>query len=279
MQFQQLTPLEQLILRSASVAGERFPAWTISTAVGIDPGEIEDVCEGLVAKLQFIKGSGIRERANGQISAHYDFRHSLYREVLYRRLSEGARSKLHLLLALRLKASCDPCEQELATELALHFEGGHDYEQAIHYLLLAAENAVGRFAYRDCVEILRHTHELVLKLTPAVRAEIEVQILEFMGDAHFAQGALGQSAQTYAAAATRAQQAGLKKAQLHALTSAMYPLGFIGPEEVRNSGRSLASLRHGVAVAPARKRIQSGRNESRTRRNLRYQNCQFFRAR
>ncbi len=231
MQFQQLSPAEQRILRSASVAGERFSVWAIATAAEIDPDSVEGVCEGLAERLQFIKAAGIHELANGQISAHYDFRHSLYREVLYRRLSEVTRSKLHLLLAQRLKAFCDPCEQELATELALHFEGGRDYEQAIRYLILAAENAVGRFAYRDCIEILHHASELVVKLIPALRAEIEVRILEFMGDAHFALGALAQSARTYAAAATRAQQAGLKKAQLHALTSAMYPLGFIGPAE------------------------------------------------
>jgi len=230
-QFQQLSAVEQRILRSASVAGERFSAWAVSTAAEIDPGEIEEVCEGLAAKLQFIKCSGIKEQANGEISAHYDFRHSLYREVLYGRLSESARSKLHLLLARRLKSFCDPCGQELATELALHFEGGRDYEQAVNYLLAAADNAVGRFAYRDCIEILQHAHELVLKLTLKVRAEIEVRILGFMGDAHFALGALTESAQTYAAAAARAQQAGLKAAQMHALTSAMYPLGFIAPEE------------------------------------------------
>jgi len=230
-QFQQLTAVEQSVLRSASVAGERFSAWAVSTAAEIDPGEIEEVCEGLVAKLQFIKCSGIEEQANGEISAHYDFRHSLYREVLYGRLSESARSKLHLLLAQRLKSFCDPCEQELATELALHFEGGRDYEQAVNYLLMAADNAVGRFAYRDCLEILHHARELVVKLTSAVRAEIEVRILEFMGDAHFALGALVESAQMYAAAAARAQQAGLKAAQMHVLTSAMYPLGFIGPEK------------------------------------------------
>jgi DNA-binding winged helix-turn-helix (wHTH) protein/tetratricopeptide (TPR) repeat protein len=230
-QFQQLSAVEQRVLRSASVAGERFSAWAVSTAAEIDPGEIEDVCEGLAAKLQFIKGSGIKEQANGEISAHYEFRHSLYREVLYGRLSEGARSKLHLLLAQRLKSFCDPCEQDLATELALHFEGGRDYEQAVNYLLVAADNAVGRFAYRDCIEILRHAHELVLKLTLRVRAELEVRILELMGHAHFALGALVDSAQTYAAAAARAQQAGLKAAQMHALTCTMYPLGFIGPEE------------------------------------------------
>ena len=69
--------------------------------------------------------------ANGQISAHYEFRHSLYREVLYGRLSEAARARLHLLLAQRLRAFCDPCEQEQDTELALHFEEGRDYQEAI----------------------------------------------------------------------------------------------------------------------------------------------------
>jgi DNA-binding winged helix-turn-helix (wHTH) protein/tetratricopeptide (TPR) repeat protein len=231
MQFQQLSPAEQRILRSASVAGEQFSVWAITTAAEIDPGSVEDVCERLAERLQFIKAAGIHELANGQISAHYEFRHSLYREVLYRRLSEGARSKLHLQLAQRLKAFCDPCEQELATELAQHFEGGRDYEQAIHYLILAAENSVGRFAYRDCVEILNHAGKLVVKLTPALRAEIEVRILEFMGDAHFALGALTESARMYTAAAARAQQVGLKSAQIHALTSTMYPLGFIGPEQ------------------------------------------------
>jgi DNA-binding winged helix-turn-helix (wHTH) protein/tetratricopeptide (TPR) repeat protein len=230
-QFQQLSPVEQRVLRSASVAGERFSAWAVSTAAEMDPDELEDVCEGLVAKLQFIKCSGIKEQVNGEISAHYDFRHSLYREVLYGRLSEGARSRLHLLLAQRLKSFCDPCEQELATELALHFEGGRDYQQAVNYLLVAADNAVGRFAYRDCIEILHHAHELVLKLAPRVRAESEVRILQFMGHAHFALGALQDSAQMYAAAAARAQEAGLKAAQMRALTATMYPLGFIGPEE------------------------------------------------
>ncbi|HET7108050.1 MAG TPA: AAA family ATPase [Candidatus Acidoferrum sp.] len=230
-QFQQLSAVEQRVLRSASVAGERFSAWAVSTAAEIDPGEMEDVCEGLAARLQFIKSLGIKEQANGEISGHYEFRHSLYREVLYGRLSEGARSKLHLLLAQRLKSFCDPCELELATELAVHFEGGRDFEQAVNYLLVAVENAVGRFAYRDCLEILQHARELVLKLPPKVRAEIEVRILGYMGDAHFALGALAESAQMYAAAAAQAQEAGLKSAQVHALSSAMYPLGFIDPEQ------------------------------------------------
>jgi DNA-binding winged helix-turn-helix (wHTH) protein/tetratricopeptide (TPR) repeat protein len=242
-QFEQLSRTEQRVLRSASVAGERFSAWAVSTAAEIDPGEVEDICEGLIARLQFIKCSEIKDQGNRDISAHYEFRHSLYREVIYGRLSEGVRSKLHLLLAKRLKSLCDPCEQELATELAVHFEGGRDYEQAVKYLLVAADNAVGRFAYRDAIEILHQAHELVLKLTLSVRAEMEFRILEFMGHARFALGDLLDSAQAYAAAAARAEQAGLKSAQTHALTCTMYPLGFVDPD------KGVAALEEALEIA------------------------------
>ena len=231
VQFQQLTPVEQRVLRSASVAGERFSVWALAKAAEIGLEEIQEVCEGLVERRQFIKASGIYELANAQISAHYEFVHSFYREVLYRRLSEVARSKLHLQLAQRLKAFCDPCEQELATELALHFESGCDFKEAIRYLILAAENAAGRFAYRSSITILQHALELVAKVAPALRVELAVQILEFIGDAHFALGALQESAEAYIAAATQAERAGLKAAQAHALICAMYPLGFTNPDE------------------------------------------------
>jgi len=117
---------------------------------------------------------------NGQISAHYEFRHSLYREFCIGGSRKPLARNCTCCWRRGFKAFLRSLRQELATELALHFEGGHDYEQAIRYLILAAQNAVGRFAYRDCVEILHHAHELVLKLTPSLRAEIEVRILESM---------------------------------------------------------------------------------------------------
>src|SRR5262249_3819085 len=160
----------------------------------------------------------------------------------YRRLSELTRSKLHLLLARRLQAFCDPCEQELATELALHFEGGRDYEQAIHYLILAANNATRRFSYRDSIEILEQARELVSKVDSARRDELEVRILECIGDAHFALGALADSAEAYAVAAACAGKSGFKSAQVHALVRAMYPLGAIDPD------RGLTAMRQAVQM-------------------------------
>jgi tetratricopeptide (TPR) repeat protein len=226
-QFQQLSAVEQRILRTASVAGECFSVWAIADSVEIDTGSVEDACEGLAERQQFIKADGVHELANGQISAHYEFRHSLYREVLYRRLPKVTRSKLHLLLAQRLQAFCDPCEQELATELAMHFEGGHDWEQAIRYLILAAENAGGRFAYGDSIEILHHALELVAKVSPGKRIELEIQTLVQIGDTHFALGNMADSAQAYEKAGSQAANGALGAAQVTALIRLAHPLGMI----------------------------------------------------
>jgi DNA-binding winged helix-turn-helix (wHTH) protein/tetratricopeptide (TPR) repeat protein len=242
-QFQQLSVREQRILRCASVAGEHFSVWSIATAADMAPDTIEDTCEKLAERLQFIKTAGVQELANGEISAHYDFRHSLYREVLFRHLSEGVRSKLHLLLAKRLESTCDPCAPELAAELALHFEGGYEFERAIRYLILAANNAAGRLAYRDSIEILQHALELAARLAPALRAELEVQIVELIGNAYFVLGALAESAGAYLDAASRAEKADLKAARVRALIGAMYPLGFIDP------GQGLAAMERAVQMS------------------------------
>ena len=233
VQLDELSVPEQRILKSASVVGERFSVWAITSTLDIAPDQIEDLCEGLAETQQFIKSTGIEELSNGSVSAHYEFRHSLYRQVIYRRLSDVSRSKLHRKVGERLKSLCTPGnrEQELASELALHFERGREYEHAIRYLRLAAENAAGRFAYRDAIQVLQQALKLVPKVTSSAGAELEIQILEFIGDAHYALGAMADSAEAYAAGGARAAQVGLKAAQVSALTCLMRPFGLIDPDQ------------------------------------------------
>jgi tetratricopeptide (TPR) repeat protein len=231
-QLDQLNASEQEILNSASVAGDRFSVWAIATRE-FGPEQIEDLCEALAQRQQFIESRGIEELSDGSVSAHYEFRHSLYRQVIYRRLSEVSRSKLHRRLGERLASLCTPGkrEQELASELALHFERGREYELAIRYLMLAAENAAGRFAYRDAIQVFQQALELVPKVASSVGANLETQILELIGDAHYALGAMADSAEAYAAGAARAAEAGLVAARVSALIGLMRPFGLIDPDQ------------------------------------------------
>ena len=245
VQLDQLSVEEQRILKSASVAGERFSVWAIASTVGLEADQIEDLCEGLAERQQFVKSTGIEELSNGSASAHYEFRHSLYREVIYRRLSDVSRVKLHRGLGERLESLCTPDKgkQELASELALHFERGLDYERAIRYLIMAADNAARRFAYRDTVHVLEQALKLVPKVTSSAGSALEIQILEFIGDAHFAVGTMADSAKAYVAGAERAAEVGLKAAQVSALVSLMRPFGLIDPD------RGIAAIAQAVEVS------------------------------
>src|SRR5262245_14935301 len=161
-QFDQLSSSEQSFLQTACVAGERFSVWALTTTANPDASRIEAICEGLAEKQQFIKAAGIQELADGVFSAHYEFRHSLYREILYRRLSDVSRSRQHRALGERLKVLCTEDKLDIAVELAAHFEEGHAYEDAVHYSMLAAESLARRFAYREAVQTLKHALTLVL---------------------------------------------------------------------------------------------------------------------
>jgi len=152
---------------------------------------------------------------------------------------------LHLGLAARLQTLCTPGRRELASEVAFHFEEGRDYESAIRYLVLAAENAASRFAYRDSIQVLQHALKLVPKIPSDVGAEWELQMLELIGDAHYALGAMSDSATAYEAEASRAAQTGLRAAQVRALSCLVRPYGLIDPD------RGLAAMPEAEQVSRA----------------------------
>ena len=230
LQFEQLSIQEQRILQSCSVAGERFSVWAASVVLEASPTSIEETCDKLAQRQQFIRFAGIHKAANGADSAHYEFGHALHRQALYRRLSSLNRSKLHLSLAKRLINLCFAGKWELASEVALHFEEGRDYEQATRCLMLAAENAVRRFAHGDSIRVLQHALELTPWLAARARTELEVEILQRIGDAHYALGAISDSAFAFKTAADRATECGLRKAQIIALSRLALPAWYLDPE-------------------------------------------------
>jgi DNA-binding winged helix-turn-helix (wHTH) protein len=242
VQFSRLSVSEQRVLSHASVAGDRFSVWALTTSQ-LTSEEIENVCERLAERHQFITAAGFQELADGIVSAHYEFRHALYREAVYRQLSEVTRSRLHWLLGERLQVLCSPGRQQLAAELALHFEKGHDDDLAIRYLILAAENAAARFAYRDSIRVLEHARTLLPRIAAEKQADVEIELLERIGDAHYWLGAMVECARAYEAGAARAAQAGLTGARVTALSVLIRPFGLIDPDQ------GIAAIEEAVALS------------------------------
>ena len=110
-----------------------------------------------------------RDYPSGKTAVEYEFRHWLYRDVLYRRLNPASRVGFHRRLAESFEALGPMVQSEMAAEIALHFEEGHEYERAVHYLLLTAKTAARRYAHGQVVAILEHARPAVAE-NPAATA-------------------------------------------------------------------------------------------------------------
>ncbi|MBI3799389.1 MAG: AAA family ATPase [Deltaproteobacteria bacterium] len=179
-QSERLSPEEQRVLEVASVAGVEFSAAAVAAAVETEISEVEEKCEGLARRAQFLRASGESEWPDGTVAARYRFLHALYQEVLYGRVTAGRRQRLHQRIGEREETAYGTQAKELATELAMHFERGRDYQRAVQYLQQAGENAQRRSAHREAINHLtkglellqilpdtpqRSQHELVLQTT------------------------------------------------------------------------------------------------------------------
>ena len=91
-------------------------------------------------------------------------------------------------------ASAQDAAREVASELALHFENGRDFERAAHYLIVSAGNAARRYAHLDSIATLEHALGLLAGVTPEIAGMQEVEILERLSDAYYALGDMDRSA-------------------------------------------------------------------------------------
>ena len=229
-QFDRLTQLQQRVLSTASVAGESFSVLILASILELGSDNMEELCDRLAEKQQFIRSTGIYEFPNGRATAQYEFRHSLYRDFLYSRLPVGSRSKLHRRIGEQLEALWTNGMVEVASELVLHFEEGRDYEKAIKYLTRSAENATRRFEYRHGIDTLEHALQLVPKVATSAQAPLAIQLLERTGDIQYALGSMFDSVKAYETATAHAVQAGLTANQINALSCLSRPLAIIDPD-------------------------------------------------
>lgn len=234
-QIEHLAAHERSVLRAASVAGQRFSAWAVGAALGEEPNVVEEACENLTSRQQLLRPCGAQEIAGEPASSQYEFRHFVYRELLYGQLPPGQRAQFHLKIAMRMEGLIgdgDRPRMELAFagELASHFQSGHDYQRAIRYLILMAGNAQRRYAHAEAVGLLRHALDLLPNIAVDSRTALEIQILERISDALYAQGELEQSGEIDQSVADLAGQAGLKAAHVNALTRMARILAFRDPE-------------------------------------------------
>jgi len=229
-QIARLEPGLQRMLEVAGVLGNQFAAGAVAAGLGEDPVAVEESCDLLARQQQLVAPATLTVLPDGTPLAHYAFTHNLYPQVLGARVPAARRLRLHQRVGEWLEQTYGAQAAVISTQLAWHFEEASDYQRAIRYLVLAAENAVGRFAYGDAIRLLQHARSLVHHLAADGRSKMEIELLQRIGDAHFGRGAMSECAEAYDAAATQAADAGLIAVQVDSLNSLVRPFCFIDPD-------------------------------------------------
>jgi len=163
------------LLEVASAVGMEFAAAAVASGLEEDEELIEERCAGLARHGQFLRFRNYQEWPDGSVTGHYSFIHALYQEVLYGRITPSRRRRLHRQIGEREETGYGDQRDDIASELASHFERGRDYERAVRYLHLAGEHALQRCAYQEAISHCTKALAL-LKFWPDTPTRIEQEL-------------------------------------------------------------------------------------------------------
>jgi DNA-binding winged helix-turn-helix (wHTH) protein len=243
-QLELLSAQERSALELASIAGAAFSASVISAATDIDSRSLENLYEELSRRHHIVKWAALQSLPDGGVTERYEFVHVIYWQVIYDRQSPGRRARLHHRIGERLAALFARRTEDVAPELAYHFEQAADWPRAIDYLRQAAEVAGRRYAHRQVDSILARALELVSHLPEAQRAQTEPQLLAMLA-AHRMGAFDARAIETYETLAARAADHGLIDVQARALLDLSSFLSLISAERCLEAAQRALQLSAG----------------------------------
>lgn len=226
-QLERLPAREQELLEAASVVGVAFSTTAVAAALAEQAVRIEEQCEGLARRQQFLQPMGISEWPDGTVGARYEFIHALYQDVLYQRIAAARRLRLHRRIGECVERAYGNRAGEIATELARHFTQGREYRQAIQFLRQAAANAARRAAPYEALDALSHALDLVARLPEAEGPLLRLHLLHERGLVRHAQG---EGVEDFTALAAYAQAQGQGGWAVKALCYLADELSIVDPE-------------------------------------------------
>jgi len=165
-QIDRLEPSSRKLLEAASVAGLDFAAALVAAALGRPVPEVESACVELARNHPLLVPRGAEAWPDGTVSSRFAFAHSLYREALVAALPAGQAAELHRRVGGCLAGAYRERTDEVAAQLAMHFERGRDLAAAVEWLRRAGEGAMRRKAAREAAAHYERALGLLAGLPP-----------------------------------------------------------------------------------------------------------------
>ena len=168
------------LLTAASVQGEEFFAEVVAHVQGLPArAVIRHLAGALAEEHRLVSSRGFVHFGAKKLS-RFRFIHSVFQHYLYNDLGEAERAYLHQDVGEALEALSGNHSQEVAAQLALHFERAGLYDKAAAYRLQAGERAWRLSASKEAIDHVIRGLELLTLLPPVpeqVRLEMDLQTL------------------------------------------------------------------------------------------------------
>ena len=193
-QIDELTESDRNLLTAASVIRREFATSAVAAAIEIDIDQVEIACARLARQGVFVVKSGSTTWPDGTRAELYSFRHDLYRELLYDRLTATRRALCHARVGRRLEAAWTGRLDAIAAELAEHFERGNEPARAIPHHQRAAAKALRRSANEEAIGHLHRALNAIAAIADEdERAKVEIELRIGLGAAFMATRGFGAS--------------------------------------------------------------------------------------
>jgi len=176
---QQRTPGERTLLEAASVAANEITTRVLSAAMEWEPATVERHCETLAREAHLLEAAGAVQWPDGTRARRYRFTHELYRRSVYEAIPDERRARLHQRVGEALEAAYGAQSQDVAPQLAMHFERGGDKARTLRYLTAAGLRARQRFASREAIAYFEAALALAMSLPAAAerdQRELEIRM-------------------------------------------------------------------------------------------------------
>ncbi len=176
---------DQRALQYASVEGDEFQSTVLAHLLDVDDVELEERLARLDRTHRLVRTVAEEELPDGTLTTRYRFSHALYRDALYDDVVSKRRVRLHRQIGQRLLDHHQDHAARIAAPLAVHFERGRDFPQAVEFLIRAGDNATHVYAYAEAEILYSRALALVDRIDTAVRTGTEATIREKRGTTRF----------------------------------------------------------------------------------------------
>ena len=177
-----LPAILQEALKIASVEGDTFTAEVIAHILGITGWEMVHLLSGIAGRQHRLVTAQGQQRLGSQLLSRYRFAHIVFQSYLYANLDASERAYLHEALANTLEQLAAERAEEVAAQLAHHFQAAGLTARAVKYLHEAGRKAVALSAHHEASAHLTRALALLSELpdTPE-RTRQELNLLTDLG--------------------------------------------------------------------------------------------------